>query len=127
MATKIAKMAKAIAGGVALAATTALGFLPHTDIWFNILTGVVAILGTYGIYAIPNKVLAEDVLALLGRVLPATVVAKIAPLIDNAAAAVDPAPAQAPVTNIFNQAPISEPKPIPPVAPVPPAAPTTGV
>jgi hypothetical protein len=120
MATKIAKMAKTIAGGVALAATTALGFLPHTDVWFNILTGVVAILGTYGIYAIPNKVLAEDVLALLGRVLPATVVAKIAPLID-------PAPAQAPVMNIFNQAPISEPKPIPPVAPVPPAAPTTGV
>lgn len=123
MATnKIAKAAKAVAGGVALAASTALGFLPHTDVWFNILTGVVALLGTYGIYAIPNKVLAEDVLGLLGKVLPADVVAKIAPLVESATAAVDPAPAPAPVPNITvvnNTAPLSEPQPIPPVTPAP--------
>jgi hypothetical protein len=113
---KLPKFAKAIAGAVALAGSTALGFLPHTDPWFNILTGVVAVLGIYGIYAIPNKVLAQDVLALLGRVLPAAVVAKIAPLIESVINAVDPAPAdptQPPLTPI--------PAVTPPVA-APPAA-----
>jgi hypothetical protein len=113
---KLPKFAKAIAGAVALAGSTALGFLPHTDPWFNILTGVVAVLGIYGIYAIPNKVLAEDVLGLLGKVLPADVVAKIAPLVQSVVDAVDPAPAPVPAPVPNPAAPVSEPQPIPPVA-----------
>lgn len=47
--------AKALVGAVSLGAATALGFLPHTDPWFNVLTGVVAVAGTYGIFQVPNK------------------------------------------------------------------------
>lgn len=76
--------AKAIMAAVVTAASTGLGFLPHTDPWFNVLTGVVAVAGIYGVYAVPNKTIALSVDAALAKILPPAAAAALAKIIDDA-------------------------------------------
>lgn len=122
MALHLSKAAKAVVAGVSLAASTAVGFLPHNDIWFNILTGVLAIAGTYGVYQWPNKTVTDaetavkDVVTSIKDHAPlASVAPEVAAVVADVSAdmvtnPVDPAPV--PVPNLA--APITGPSPIPP-------------
>lgn len=112
--------AKAIMAAVVTAASTGLGFLPHTDPWFNVLTGVVAVAGIYGVYAVPNKVIETSLDAALSKILPPDAAAVLEKIINAAldaantpAVPVVPPVPTTPPTVAADGTPV--PTPIPPV------------
>lgn len=111
---KLGRIAKTIMAVLATGSATGLGFLPHTDPWFNILTGVLAVAGVYGVYAVPNKQVEADADKLADKLLPANVAGVVKDVVNSALDALLPAvtapaeaesePAAAPVIHINSNA-----------------------
>lgn len=109
---KLGRIAKTIMAVLATGSATGLGFLPHTDPWFNILTGVLAVAGVYGVYAVPNKQVEADADKLADKLLPANVAGVVKDVVNSALDALLPAvtapaedaPAPAPVIHINSNA-----------------------